>query len=419
MNMWMRKLLVSAVLMTCSTVLRAQDAQPVCPAPDEVKQIRVSSVFRVQDPRDPLASGPALQAASAMPRAELRQAIGVKVEHLDTLLQLERCSLAHKKVVLYLDGRAMPDLRPYPAADPGKQVLYFQLLRTEGSRDVWTYLLGKPRLDPRKVEVSVGMEDMWPLASTDGAGTFILLDVIPGRWLAIWSAVIILLLAGCIGLGGWSGMLRDRGGAPMPVRDRPFSLARVQLATWTFLILGAFLFIGLITGDYTTSITSSVLALMGISAGTAAGSSIIDANPRNIPPAAGQALPQVAVVAVAPSPAQLPQPQLAALAAQAGAAGQNNQLVQVTAAPPGQAVVAQPLAAQGEVTSGHWWLDIVSDRDGVNFHRFQMAAWTIVLGIVFIKQVYSQLAMPDFDSTLLGLIGISSGTYLGMKITER
>jgi hypothetical protein len=63
-------------------------------------------------------------------------------------------------------------------------------------------------------------------------------------------------------------------------------------------------------------------------------------------------------------------------------------------------------------------MDILSDDHGVNFHRFQMAAWTFVLGIIFIQQVYKGLAMPDFDVTLLGLMGISAGTYLGLKTTS-
>jgi hypothetical protein len=28
------------------------------------------------------------------------------------------------------------------------------------------------------------------------------------------------------------------------------------------------------------------------------------------------------------------------------------------------------------------------------------------------------MAMPDFDNTVLGLMGLSAGTYLGLKITE-
>ena len=80
---------------------------------------------------------------------------------------------------------------------------------------------------------------------------------------------------------------------------------------------------------------------------------------------------------------------------------------------PAQPVVAVKTAPP---TSGHWWRDILDDEDGVNFHRFQMKAWTFVLGIIFLKQVYGELAMREFNPTPLTLIGIGSGTYLGLKI---
>jgi hypothetical protein len=46
-----------------------------------------------------------------------------------------------------------------------------------------------------------------------------------------------------------------------------------------------------------------------------------------------------------------------------------------------------------------------------------MVAWTIVLGVVFLHQVYSRLSMPELPAVLLGLMGLSAGTYLGLKIT--
>jgi hypothetical protein len=33
--------------------------------------------------------------------------------------------------------------------------------------------------------------------------------------------------------------------------------------------------------------------------------------------------------------------------------------------------------------------------------------------------VYKDLAMPEFSATLLGLMGLSSGTYLGFKVPEK
>ena len=128
------------------------------------------------------------------------------------------------------------------------------------------------------------------------------------------------------------------------------------MAFWTSIILGSFAFIGMITGDYLNSMNEKVLALMGISVGASLGSSIIDSGSTSSAPYA--ALP----------------------------------------------------------TTGSWWRDILSDGSGTSIHRFQLAAWTVVLGIVFLHQVYATLAMPEFNTTLLGLLGISAGTYLGLKV---
>jgi hypothetical protein len=63
--------------------------------------------------------------------------------------------------------------------------------------------------------------------------------------------------------------------------------------------------------------------------------------------------------------------------------------------------------------------DILSDEYGISLHRFQIFAWTFVMVAVFIRQVTAYLTMPEFDSSLLILMGISSGTYLGFKVTEK
>ena len=47
-----------------------------------------------------------------------------------------------------------------------------------------------------------------------------------------------------------------------------------------------------------------------------------------------------------------------------------------------------------------------------------MLVWTIVLGVFFITSVLGKLAMPEFDTTLLALTGISAGTFIGFKIPE-
>lgn len=63
--------------------------------------------------------------------------------------------------------------------------------------------------------------------------------------------------------------------------------------------------------------------------------------------------------------------------------------------------------------------DLISDHSNISLFRFQNLAWTIVLVIVFIRSVVVFLKMPEFDMTLLTLMGISSGTYIGAKVTEK
>jgi len=64
--------------------------------------------------------------------------------------------------------------------------------------------------------------------------------------------------------------------------------------------------------------------------------------------------------------------------------------------------------------------DLVTDKDGVTLHRFQMIAMTLILGIAFVIEVVTDCRLPaDFQGTTLGLMGISSGTYLGFKVPEK
>jgi hypothetical protein len=64
-------------------------------------------------------------------------------------------------------------------------------------------------------------------------------------------------------------------------------------------------------------------------------------------------------------------------------------------------------------------MELLSDENGVSFHRLQIAVWTIVLAAVFIRAGLTDILMPAFNATLLGLLGISSGSYIGFKFPER
>ncbi len=141
-------------------------------------------------------------------------------------------------------------------------------------------------------------------------------------------------------------------------RDGPYSLGRCQMAWWFFLILIAYVVIWLISGDRDT-ITSSLLGLMGISAATGLGAVMIESTSAGGPPAAA-------------------------------------------------------------ATSHGFLRDILGDSQGnIVLHRFQIAVWTIVLGIIFSVSVVTELTMPEFNANLLTAMGISAGTYLGFKFPEK
>ena len=62
--------------------------------------------------------------------------------------------------------------------------------------------------------------------------------------------------------------------------------------------------------------------------------------------------------------------------------------------------------------------DILTDGASIGLHRFQMMVWTVVLFFIFWGAVWNKLALPEFDNTLLALMGISAGAYLGFKFPE-
>jgi hypothetical protein len=258
----------------------------------------------------------------------------------------------------------------YPeAVDPNSHTLTFHLERTEASEEAWIEFLSNPRFDPRVLAFSVGLEDKAPF---DSSAILNLIVISKSRFIPA-SVFFLIVLYIFFRLAAATSLLRDPGISlgHMPgfsimwrrssadTRLGPFSLARTQMAYWFFMVIIAFVLIWMITGA-TNTITQGVLVLIGISAGTALGATAIDSSKR-----------------------------------------------QKTSDPsPGQ-------------ESRGFLNDILSDDTGVTFHRFQIVVWTIVLGMVFSKSVMSHLAMPDFSTNLLTLMGISSGTYLGLKLPEQ
>ena len=378
---------------------------PVKPNPP----VRVKSAYKLT--REARQSGQ--DSKSRITTVSLHDSLVIEVENLDWLRRHQECAASaeqKKPIVLYLNEHQLADIEADPSVNPEESVMIFPLTRTEASRKVWTDLLGKPGFGTRKIEVSLGLKDEFAVPSD----ALVDLKPLPMGWFSFWF--LLLLIA-----GGWfvrmartTSLLRDSTNSTAVDKNKPWSLARLQAAWWFFLVLASYMFIGCVTGDYSTTITGTVLVLLGIAAGTTVISTGID-DGKDTPES--RALEQAAITKLETEITQL-ETDTNALAAKIAAktATDQEKLDHPAKLLDLQAKRSQ-LKKQRRETEG-LRMDILSDANGVNFHRYQIAIWTLVLGIVFVCAVYRDLAMPQFSETLLGLMGLSAGTFVAMKNTE-
>ncbi len=146
-------------------------------------------------------------------------------------------------------------------------------------------------------------------------------------------------------------------------KTAPFSLTKVQFGLWTVIISSVYIYLSLCKGDCAeATINKTALVLMGIFAGTAVASSVIDKKEINDNRPRHQNTP-----------------------------------------------------SQG------FFADILSDENGISMHRFQNVAWTIIAITVYlykVSKVTTGCQLPELSDTLLTLTGISNVTYLALKSQE-
>lgn len=184
--------------------------------------------------------------------------------------------------------------------------------------------------------------------------------------LIFWASFLVLLII-FVFLDRKYDLLRDKrslAAAPLP---KPFSFSLVQLAWWTVIIISSYVTITFLTGTIPT-ITGSTLILMGITAGTTAVSKLTDL-----------------------------------------------------------ADVSAHRNRHQNLGGENFFLDILSDENGVSISRLQSVLFNIIFGFWFIREVLEGInsptgnvtsALPEIDTNNLILMGISAATYAGMKSTE-
>ena len=358
----------------------------------------------------------------------LYHTIEVEVENLEKWV--EQPGHNPSKFILYVDGNAFNGLPPVLVGNNKK--LRFDLKRTSESKDAWTAVLSRPKNFTREVLVTVRQDGV--KVQGEAKANLIVINL-------SWFKIFVCSFAAAIALFWWlaykSDIIREPGRQPegtdnkgMPNR-KPYSLARTQMAFWFFVIIISYVFIWMVTSDL-SNLTTSVLVLMGISAATGLSAAIVSSSKRSNRENQRRILEEKkkndeveaerfrseistlnAAINATPAPTNLEEQRVAIAAKQAELAAKQKQIDQWNQE------IQKLSAAAKPVISKRFIDDILSDDDGISFHRFQIFAWTIVLIFIFIVSVYNVLAMPDFDTTLLALMGISSGTYIGFKLPEQ
>ena len=228
-----------------------------------------------------------------------------------------------------------------------------------------------------------------------------------------WIAGILFLALLIFFLGymvPYTNIVRDQGPDLAPSKSKTYSLSRCQMAFWFFIVLGAYVFIYLEKGEATLSNTA--LILLGISFGTTAAAKVVDSSK------AADAQAQQGDIASRLTPATAELQILRAIASPTADQQARMQAVQAEIVEL-QRQLNQALQGAMPQPSQSFITDIVTDDGGASLHRFQMAVWTVGLAAIFINNVWVSVAMPEFSSQLLGLMGISSGLYVGLKIPEK
>ncbi len=337
----------------------------------------------------------------------LKQNIEVMVQGLSDCLA--KAGSTTPKFVLYLNGEALKNLH-VNIPDRGHEQLQFFLDLTSDNKDGWYALLRDPTLQPRKIPLSVGIDDGRPALSKVDDFQLVVVNI---RYLVQWSLLFVFLGALFFWAARASDILREGGPPPPSGKRKAYSLARCQMAFWFFLIAPTFALVFLTTWSL-DSISPGVLALMGISAGTGLAAAVVDTSKNG----AAQSQKNDLLAQKASLEADVVSLQNAAGAAPAPAAAQ--QIADKQKAVNDVQAKIQEVDAQLATPAHDTFInDLLCDATGMSFHRFQIVVWTIILGIVFIAKVWSELTMPDFGATLLGLMGISSGTYIGFKFPEQ
>jgi hypothetical protein len=345
--------------------------------------------------------------------------------------------LEPEKYTLFMNGIEVQGLAPAVIdsyqGDGGQPMsaLVFSLQRNSKNDSFWKGLMGGVvgmhvpvviSLGERAGDGQVARQTIMGSPVTAASFEF---EVI-GLWRLVAVLLSVIAVVGLVwGHARTRTTLRDSYLPQIKPSLQTYSLARWQMAFWFTLIFAAFVCLFVVLWD-TNTITSQALALMGISGTTALAAVEIDSLKDSPADAANRGLQALGLKTYAD--VQRVQQEIDSRKAELADESKHGKR---TPSPTDErrkqlqfeiqdrenilrtyAVKIQPFLTQG------WFKDITTDINGTTIHRLQAVCWTLVLGVVFVITVYRTLAMPEFNGTLLTLMGISSAGYVGFKFPE-
>lgn len=308
-----------------------------------------------------------------------------------------------KAVVLYFDDVPMSNLIVSPSeVDAGKNLqLSINLSRNsydDENRKAWDMLLKKQHgyLMTLPVALSIGsslperVQSKFPMQ-------FFVASKESVAWVLVVGAIIFIV--GYWRLAKSSSALRD-------FKNGTYSLGKCQMAFWGLLVVLTFAGVWVLTGTM-ERIPQQVLILIGISGTTGLSAIVIgkskeeskkNDNAKTLSKLQNEKhqLEKEKILTPGTVPATTDE-RLKEVSSE----------IEALKNPPTNEILANIA------------LDILDDGNGVSFHRLQVVIWTVLLGAVFVVSVAQVLSMPEFPETLLILMGISNGTYLGFKFPEQ
>ena len=263
----------------------------------------------------------------------------------------------------------------------------------------------------------------------------------------IGAIMLVSLVVGfCIWRGATTDLLCDSERPSRPDGLLRFSLGRTQMAFWFLTIVATFLFLWVVTGNIYV-LNQTCLWLIGIGSGTALGAAVIaktgDSTVVADPPWQWTAPKgwthhdvmrrfeyfQRILDASDVAPWITPEDKLdegeKAVRNGWSVKRQRQPLPSPLDADEKCVLLNKALELRKQMNAartmrggavGWFFEDILTEGDRYSFHKYQMMVWTLVSGLIFIFRVIEERKVPDFDTTMLALMGISSGTYLGFKL---